>query len=203
MRLTDWARQEGIHPKTAYKWYREGNLPVPARVIGVRTIVVDVPAKPDGPPAAAALYARVSSHDQKPDLDGQVARLAVWAAGQGLPVTKVVAEVGSGMNGKRTKLRKLLSDPHVTMIVVEHRDRLGRMNIELVEAALAASDRELLVVNEGEVDDDLVRDVTEVMVSFCTRLYGKRSAKNRAAKALACAATVGGPVDGAAINVTV
>lgn len=188
MRLTEWARQEGVHPKTAYKWYREGNLPVPARVIGVRTIVVDVPAKPDGPPPAAALYARVSSHDQKDDLDGQVARLAVWAAQQGLPVVQVVTEVGSGMNGKRAKLRKLLSDRNVTMIVVEHRDRLGRMNTELVEAALAASDRQLLVVDPGEVDDDLVRDVTEVLVSFCARLYGKRSARNRAEKALACAA---------------
>lgn len=74
------------------------------------------------------------------------------------------------------------------MVVVEHRDRLGRMNTELVEAALTASKRRLVVLDDGEVDDDLVRDMVEVLTWFCTRLYGRRSAKSRAEKALRCAA---------------
>jgi len=73
----------------------------------------------------------------------------------------------------------------VTTVVVEHRDRLGRMNIELVEAALESAGRRLVVLDEGEVDDDLVRDMTEVLTSFCARLYGRRSARNRAEKACA------------------
>lgn len=72
-------------------------------------------------------------------------------------------------------------------MVVEHRDRLGRMNTELVEAALEAAGRRLVVLDDGEVDDDLVRDVVEVLTSFCARLYGRRSAKNRARKALEAA----------------
>lgn len=68
------------------------------------------------------------------------------------------------------------------MVVVEHRDRLGRMNTELVEAALSAHGRRLVVLDDGEVDDDLVRDMVEVLIWLCARLYGRRSARNRAAE---------------------
>ena len=139
------------------------------------------------------MYARVSSHDQRADLDRQVARLSEWAAKAGHPVVRVEAEVGSGMNGSRPKLRRLLADPKVTTVVVEHRDRLARMNAELVEAALSAQRRRLVVIDAGEVDDDLVRDMTEVLTSFCARLYGRRSARNRAVKALNCAKQDVGP----------
>ena len=106
---------------------------------------------------------RVSSHDEESGLDGQVARLSAWAAEAGLPVVRVEAEVGSGMNGSRAKVRRLLSDPVVTVVVVEHRDRLGRMNTELVEAALAAHQRHLVVLEDSEVTDDLVGDMVEVL----------------------------------------
>ena len=185
VKLSDWARAEGIHPKTAYKWWRKGTLPVPARQINARVILVDVPVTEHNAPAkGAGLYARVSSQDQKADLDSQVARLSIWAAQNNLHVTHIEAEVGSGMNGRRAKIRRLLADPAVGVIVVEHRDRLGRMNTELVEAALAASKRRLVVIDSNELDDDLVRDMTEVLTSFCARLYGRRSARNRAERAL-------------------
>jgi putative resolvase len=76
----------------------------------------------------------------------------------------------------------LLADPKVTVVVVEHRDRLGRMNTELVESALSAHGRRLVVLDDGEVADDLVRDMVEVLTSFCARLYGRRSARDRALK---------------------
>ena len=113
------------------------------------------------------LYARVSSDDQKAGLDRQVARLAAWAADAGGQVIRVEAEVGSGMNGSRRKARRPLADPTVTAVVVEHRDRLGRMNTELAESALAADGRRLLVLDDGDVDDGLVRDTVEVLTSFC------------------------------------
>lgn len=188
MNLTEWAHANGVHPQTARKWFREGNLPVPARRVGPRTILVNVEVssaahRVDG----VGLYARVSSHDQKDDLARQTARLTGWAVQAGHRVVRAEAEVGSGMNGARAKVRRLLSDPKVTVVVVEHRDRLGRMNTELVEAALSASGRRLVVVDDGEVEDDLVRDMTEVLTSFCARLYGRRSARNRARRALECA----------------
>jgi predicted site-specific integrase-resolvase len=82
----------------------------------------------------------------------------------------------------------LLAVPTVTTVVVEHWDRFARFGAEYVEAAMSASGRRLLVVDQGEVDDDLVRDVTEVLTSLCARLYGRRAAANRASRAVAVAA---------------
>lgn len=190
MYLREWAISVGVHPHTAYRWFHNGTLPVPATRVGPRTILVDVQSvSGDHKTGSTALYARVSSHDQKTDLDAQVARLSIWAAGNDLKVTNIVTEVGSGMNGKRAKLTKLLEDSSITTIVVEHRDRFGRMNTELVEAALRATGRKLVVVDDTELDDDLVEDMVAVLTSFCARLYGKRGARNRALKAAAAAGT--------------
>jgi putative resolvase len=197
MKLSDWARANGVHPKTAYRWWRTGTLPVPARQINARVILVDDAASANRAApelSAVGLYARVSSHDQRSDLDRQVARLSEWAAKAGARVLRIEAEVGSGMNGARAKVRRLLADPAVRTVVVEHRDRLGRMNVELVEAALSAGGRSLVVLDPAERDDDLVRDMTQVLTSFCARLYGRRSARNRAEKALRCAARDVGPM---------
>lgn len=184
MKLSDYAREEGVHCITAYRWWRDGKLSLPARQLPSGTIVVDKPrASADG----AALYARVSCSDQREDLERQVARLAGWATAQGLQVTGTVAEVGSGLNGSRTKLKRLLADRQVGTIVVEHRERLARFDVEYVEAALAAEGRRPVVVEEREVDDGLVRDLTEVLTSMCARLFRRRSPRRRAEKALEAA----------------
>lgn len=189
MNLTEWARAQGIAPRTAYRWFREGTLPVPAERVGPRTILVNIEANTSPTvTGGAGLYARVSSPDQKPDLERQTARLSAWAAKAGHRVVRIESEIGSGMNGARSKAKRLLADAKVTTVVVEHRDRLGRMNVELVEAALSASGRRLVVLDEGEVEDDLVRDMVEVLTWFCARRYGRRSAKNRARRALEAAA---------------
>ncbi len=113
--------------------------------------------------------------------------MAVWATEQGLAVSATVSEVGSGLNGSRGKLKRLLADRSVGMIVVEHRERLARFGVEYVDAALAAEGCRLVVVEEREIDDDLVRDITEVLTSLCARLYGRRSASARAERALEAA----------------
>ncbi len=188
--MKQWAEREGVHHVTAYRWFREGTLPVPARRVG-RLILVE-PEAVERPTGLTAVYARVSSADQKADLDRQVARVTAWAAGQNLPVGKVVTEVGSALNGHRRRFLALLRDPDVATIVVEHRDRFARFGAEYVEAALAAQGRRLLVVDPAEVDDDLVRDITEILTSMCARLYGRRAAANRARRAVA-EATKDGP----------
>jgi putative resolvase len=187
--LTEWARAQGIAPRTAYRWFREGTLPVPAERVGPRTVLVNIDANTSlSVTGGVGLYARVSSHGQKSDLERQVARLSEWAAKAGHRVVRVESEIAPGMNGGRVKARRLLADPNVTCVVVEHKDQLGRMNVELIEAALAAHGRRLVVLDDGDVEDDLVRDMTEILTSFCARLYGRRSAKNRARKALEAAA---------------
>ena len=94
---------------------------------------------------------------------------------------EVVAEVGSGLNKRRRKLPRVLSDPATTVLVVEHRDRLARFGVELLEAKLLASGRRLVILDPSETTSDLVRDMAEVLTSTCARLYGQRAAKNRAA----------------------
>jgi len=186
MNLAEWAESVGISRHTAYRWYHEGVLPVPAKKIS-RTILVNPAGPLENTQENFGLYARVSSHDQKADLERQLTRLKVWATDAGVKVIKSESEIGSGMNGKRSKINNLLSDPKVDVIVVEHRDRLGRMNVELVESALAASGRRLVVLEKEELDHDLVQDMVDVLTSFCARLYGGRSAKARAKRALAAA----------------
>ena len=145
-------------------------------------------ASPAAAAGAVALYARVSSGDQKPDLERQLGRLAAYASQERLTVVRSVSEIGPGLNGDRPKILKLLADPGVSSIVVEHRDRLARFGSEYIEASLAASGRKLIVIDQSEMKDDLVQDMIAILTSFCARLYGRRAAQNRAAKALAAAA---------------
>ena len=190
--LAEWARSE-CASADGVPVVPGGDVAGPGSAGNQRTVLVSPDAPAEAAAAAYGLYARVSSHDQREDLDRQVARLTTWAADAGGQVVRVEAEVGSGMNGSRAKVRRLLAEPKVTAVVVEHRDRLGRMNIELVESALSAHGRRLVVLEDGEAADDLVRDMVEVLISFCVRLYGRRSARNRALKAVGCAQRDMGP----------
>ncbi|MGW6143672.1 IS607 family transposase [Streptomyces sp. NPDC055144] len=185
MKLSEWAARNGVHYQTAWTWAKEGRMPVPVRQTPSGTWLVDEPASEVSGRVVA--YCRVSSADQKSDLDGQVARVVQGATGLGLPVAEVVTEVGSGLTGRRRKLHRVLSDPQAVVIVVEHRDRLAQFGVEHLEAVLSASGRRLVVLDPAESADDLVRDVTEVLTSMCARLYGRRGAKNRAARSVAVA----------------
>ena len=186
MKLAAWARSYGVHPQTAYRWFRDGTMPVPARRLPPGTIVVEQ-GHAQASSGRTVVYCRVSSHDQREDLERQAGRVGLWASEHGLSVDEVVAEVGSGLCAKRPLLARLLADASVTRIVVEHRDRLARFGVEHLGAALSAQGRQILVVDAGEVDDDLVRDMTEVLTSFCARLYGRHGARNRALRAITTA----------------
>ena len=190
MNLKQWAERQGVSYVTARRWFAAGTLPVQARRVGGLILVGETPGP--GSAGSAVVYARVSSADQEAGLDRQVARVTAWATGQGITVGRVVTETGSALNGKRGEFLALLRDPSVSAIVVEHRDRFARFGADYVEAALAASGRRLLVVDPAGVDEDLVRDVTEILTSLCARLYGRRAAVNRAARAVA-AITAGDP----------
>lgn len=181
MKLSEWAKKQGISYKTAWRWVRQNRMPVPFEQTPSKTILVK---ELENKSNLAAIYARVSSTDQKLDLDRQIARLANFASERGLLIGKIVAEVGSGLNGRRPKLIRLLADPEVNTIIVEHRDRLARFGFEYIEAALWASGRKIIVLDLSETTDDLVQDMIEVLTSFCARLYGKRGARNRARQAL-------------------
>ena len=113
-----------------------------------------------------------------------MARIAEWAAKSGVKINRYVREVGSGLNDKRRALNELLSNPKVESIIVEHRDRLARFGVTQLEASLRAQQRRVIVIDAGELQDDLVRDMIDLMTCFSARLYGRRSAANRAKRAL-------------------
>ena len=186
-KLSDWAKENGVHYRTAMVWMHEGKLPVSV----VRTpgghyrVIENVPVALTL--GKSVLYGRVSWHVQNSDLVRQMGRLQSFASGLGLQDVEAVEELGSGLNGKRPKLLKLLADPTVTRIVVEHRDRLARFGVEYIEAALQAQGRSLVVAEAGEQKLDIVQDFIDVVTSMCARIYGRRAASNRAKKALAAA----------------
>lgn len=187
IRLQEWARQYGISRITAWRMFRDETLPLELKAHKVGSIVY-VLADPAAKLGRTVGYARVSSADQKSQLEPQANRLWAWAGQNGIILDTVVQETASGLNDKRPKLLKLLSDPTVDTILVEHRERLAQFGVGMVDAMLKARGGGLIVIDAEEVPDDLVRDMTEILTCFCARLYGRRSAENKAKRALEAAA---------------
>ncbi|PAU69226.1 integrase, partial [Bifidobacterium italicum] len=132
MLVKEWAAREGLHPQTVWKWCREGTMPVPVEHTPTGMWLIHDPKyETRGAQAPAGgrtvCYARVSGPDRKNDLQRQADRLKAFALSMGVERPEVVTEVGSGMNDRRRKLNRLLADPTVGVIIVEHRDRLARM----------------------------------------------------------------------------
>src|SRR5260370_39042053 len=98
MKLSEWAKKQGISYRTAWRWFKTGNLPVEAMQTASGTILV-VDSREENF-TTAVLYARVSSADQKQDLDRQIARLVAFANARGLTVAQTVTEIGSALNGR-------------------------------------------------------------------------------------------------------
>ena len=144
-------------------------------------------ANPDAPAGRIVGYARVSGGEQKPHLEPQANRLWAYAGMNDIAMDSVVSEIASGLNDKRPELLKLLADPGVSTIIVEHRDRLARFGVGMVDAMLQARGGSLVVIDDAEAPDDLVRDMTEILTCFCARLYGKRSAASKAKRAVEAA----------------
>jgi putative resolvase len=133
------AEAQGIHYQTAWTWVRDVKMPVAFSRTASGTILVDV--LPQVPVGHTVLYARVSSHDQRGDLDRQVCPPGCVGDRQRRSVDDVVTEVGSAMSGRRRRFARLLADPTATTIVVERPDRLARFGVEYLEAALTAQAR--------------------------------------------------------------
>lgn len=181
MKLSDWAKKNGLSYRTAHRLWKSGKLPCRAEQIETGTILVYEYEKK---PMKIVTYSRVSSNDQKDDLRRQTQRLKDFCFARGWKIYDSVEEIGSGLNGKRKKLLKILSDKTITHIVIEHKDRLARFGVEMVESSLESSDRTIVIIDNTEYKDDLVQDFVDVVTSMCAKIYGKRSAKNRAKRAV-------------------
>jgi putative resolvase len=180
MKLSEYAKQMGVRYETAWRWFRDGKIQ--GQRIGPHTIIITEGERPpEERTQRVAIYARVSSHEHEANLDQQAERLLSYCAAKGYQVSKVVKEIASGVNDSRPKLLSLLEDQSITLIVVEHKDRLTRFGFRSLETLLKGQGRALEVVNEaGNETEDLLADLTSIIYLFCARLYGQRRAKRKA-----------------------
>ena len=181
MKLSEYARRTGVSYKTAWRWWHAGKLD--AYQVASGTVIVREIAQVAGRPPDAqrvAVYARVSAAQNRPNLESQAERLVAYCAAKGYQVHQVVREIGSGVNDSRPKFLKLLADPLVTVIVVEHKDRATRFGFRYLDTLLDQQGRRIEVVNLAENGrEDLVADLVAIVYSFCARLYGQRRAKRK------------------------
>ena len=182
MKLSDYARKVGVTYKTAYRWFKAGQLD--AYQLETGTIIVRDPQ--DARPTGVGLYARVSSSDQREDLERQLERLRDYAAAKGYAITQEIGEIASGLNDNRPRLNKILLDTSIGIIVVEHKDRLTRFGFNYIQKLLGTQNRRIELINQTDTNHELVDDFVAIITSLCARIYGRRNAKRRAKRIKDC-----------------
>lgn len=184
MKLSQYAKKVGISYKTAWRWYKAGTLDAYQTPTGM-VVVRDPQAETSGI-GRIALYARVSSAHQKSDLERQVQRLRDYAAARGYQVAKEVTEIASGLNDNRPKFLKLLADPGIGTIIVEHKDRGTRFGWTYLTTLMEVQGRSIEAVFPNETQDDLVSDLVSIITSMAARIYGRRGSRRRAERIKKC-----------------
>lgn len=170
MKLSDYAKQIGVSYITAWRMWNRGELK--ATQLSTGTIIVDSQIQEF---RGAVVYARVSSSENKSNLDTQALRMTQYANSKGYQVLRVIKEVGSGVNDNRRKLSDLLNQDDYSTIVVEHKDRLTRVGFNYLKLLLAKRSIEIDVANIAiEETSDLMQDFVSIITSFCARLYSIR-----------------------------
>ena len=188
MKLSSYANKLGIHYNTAYRMFKRGQIAgyqLPTGTVIIEEPVAKAVVQPEGG-HMVAVYARVSSSENKKNLDTQAERLMSWCNAQGWSIDKVVKEVGSGINDQRPTFLALLANRDIHQIVVEQKDRASRFGGADMQTLLARQERELVIVNTADTaQDDLIDDFVAIIPSFAARLYGRRRAKRKTAQVLA------------------
>jgi putative resolvase len=180
MKLSAYAKKLGLSYQTVWNHYKAGLIPN-AKKIPSGIIIID--DEVSGTPERTAVYARVSSSENKTNLISQSKRVQDFCTAKGWIVSVVIEECGSGLNDDRKKLQKLLLDKSITRIVVEHKDRLTRFGFNYIKKLWHG---EIVVINEILEDEkDLMQDFVSLVTSFTARLYGRRRSKRQTEKLIA------------------
>jgi putative resolvase len=188
MRLLDYAEKVGVQYRTAWNQFHRGEI-AGAYQLPSGVIVVPDEALPDykpdivSLPNKVAIYTRVSSSENKDNLDRQAERLQEYSIAKGYQIAKIIKEVGSGVNDNRRQLNKLLQDKSYNRLIVEHKDRLTRFGFNYLELLFKEQGRTIEVVNEADNGkEDLMDDFVSIITSFVARLYGLRRSKRKTEK---------------------
>lgn len=178
-KVSQYARKNNVTVRTIWNWIKKGTVKTERTSSGSWLIVEDDEVKYE----KVAIYARVSSSENKSNLDSQKMRLISYANAKGYKVEYIVTEIGSGLNDSRPKLEKLLLDDSITLIIVEHKDRLARFGLNYIEKLLAQRNRKIEYVNPVyNENEDLMQDFVSIITSFTARLYGLRRSKRNTEK---------------------
>jgi putative resolvase len=179
MKLSDYAKKVGVTYRTAWNWFKSGKLDAIQMPGGTIIVKDEINKKME----YIIIYARVSSSENKNNLDSQAERLLNYTTAKGYQIKEVVKEIGSGVNDNRQKLQKILRDGKATKIVVEHKDRLTRFGFNYLTTLLEKQGCSIEIVNEaGNDKDDLMQDLISIITSMCARYYGLRRSKRKTDK---------------------
>ena len=182
MKLSKWAKKMGISYRRAWQMFKDGKIPE-VKQLPTGTIVVLEEEKDALPKDTVAIYARVSSHENKDNLERQLERLKEYAMARGWKIIYVVKEIGSGVNDARPKLIGLLKKKNYSILLVEHKDRLTRFGFNYLKLLTENQGKIIEVVNSAEEEkEDIVQDFVSVIYSFAAKLYGLRRAKRKTEK---------------------
>lgn len=180
MKLKQWADQQGIAYITAWRWCKNNKMPCAWEQTPSGTILVHPETEQADESDATYIYARVSSHGQKENLQRQVARCESFCEARGWEVSKVFKEIASGMNDNRRRFWKMLNEPP-GRIVIEYKDRLTRFGFNYLSTLLPRLGWKLVIIHQDTQDkDDLLKDLVSIITSFCCRLYGLRRGQAKA-----------------------
>lgn len=178
LKISQYAKIEKVTYRTIWNRIKSGNLEYEKTPNGHILVVID-----ENKEKRVAVYCRVSSSENKSNLERQKERLLSYCAAKGYIVDKIVCEVGSGLNDNRKKLESLLVDKTITKIIVEHSDRFSRFGMNYIQKLLELDNREIEVINTCSNDrDDLMQDFVSIITSFMARLYGQRRSKRNTEK---------------------
>ena len=175
MKLSEYAKKNSVTYQTAWNHFKSGKIPN-ARQLITGTVVIDESQQANDNDYVI-VYARVSSSENKSNLDAQAERLTQYCEAVGLTVSEVVKECASGLNDSRPKLSKIFRDRKATKIIVEHKDRLTRFGYNYIE--LLYPECKIIVVDPCEDKQDLFEDFISLVTSFCARIYGRRRSRRK------------------------
>jgi len=185
VKIGEAANLLGCSISTLRKWEASGEL-LPSRKTAGGTryyAVADLLGLGDADSPTVG-YVRVSSQDQRPDLQRQHDMVEAYCAAKGWR-SEIISDLGSGMNYNKPGLKRLLEmilRKQMRRLVITHKDRLLRFGSELVFALCAHQQIEVVIIHKGEqptFEEELAKDVLEIITVFSARLYGSRSKKNR------------------------
>jgi predicted site-specific integrase-resolvase len=180
MKLSDWAKEQGICYLTAYRWFKSGKI---KNAIQYDTGTILIKNGSDElKQERIVIYCRVSNVSRKKEIDYQIKRCEDYALAKGYQISNTYKEIASGMNDKRKELIKMINSSP-TIIIVENKDRLTRFGFNYLDILLQKLGCSIEVINFSKEDEeDLVKDMISIITSFCCRLYGLRRGQNKSKK---------------------